>query len=126
MGMLSGARVPLAAMDKSRSISRKGSNLVTDIAASWCGVCPGTMCGLGSRGPLTRQGGSPAAPHSGLPAAAGGEGVYRVAAPGQGPWPGEPTSGSYICRPIMRGTAITMSTATMTAGPMRTIGGSLR
>ena len=47
-------------------------------------------------------------------------------APGQGPWPGEPTSGSYICRRIMRGTAITMSTATMTTGPMRTMGGSLR
>src|SRR5580693_6900525 len=89
MGMLSGARVPLAAMDKSRSNSRKGSrkgsNLVTDIAfSSWCGVCPGTMCGLGWRGPLTRQGGSPAAPHSGLPAAAGGEGVHFVSRPGPG------------------------------------------
>ena len=79
------------------------------------------MCGLGWRGPLTRQGGSPAAPPSGLPAAAGGGGVDRVAAPGQGPWPGEPTSGSYICRWIMRGTAITMSAAPMTTGPMRTM-----
>jgi len=49
-----------------------------------------------------------------------------VSAPGQGPWPGEPASGSYICRRIMRGTAITMSAAAMTTGPMRTMGGSLR
>jgi hypothetical protein len=52
--------------------------------------------------------------------------VHGQEAPGQGPWPGKPTSGSYICRRIMRGTAITMSTATMTTGPMRTMGGSLR
>src|SRR6266702_3372526 len=50
MGIPSGARVPLAAIDMSRSSSRKGSrkgsNLITDIAASsWRGVSarePGT------------------------------------------------------------------------------------
>jgi hypothetical protein len=47
-----------------------------------------------------------------------GESIHRVTAsarqaPGQGPWPGEPTSGSYSFRQIMRSTA-------------STIGGSLR
>src|SRR5579864_6887913 len=46
MGMPSGARVPVAAMDNSRSKgSRKGSNLITVIAASSscdvCRTCPG-------------------------------------------------------------------------------------
>src|SRR5271165_986936 len=41
MGMASGARVPVAAMDNSRSKgSRKGSNLITAIAATFsCEVC---------------------------------------------------------------------------------------
>ena len=81
MGHAERGTVPLAAMERSRSNSRKGSNLVTNIG--------------------------------------------RSLSPGQGPWPGEPTSGSYICRRIMRGTAITMSTAMVTR-PMRTMGGSLR
>jgi hypothetical protein len=43
----------------------------------------------------------------------GGESIHRVTAsdrqaPGQGPWPGEPTSGSYSFRRIMRGTASIM------------------
>jgi hypothetical protein len=43
----------------------------------------------------------------------GGESIHRVTAsgrqgPGQGPWPGEPTSGSYSLRRIMRGTASIM------------------
>ena len=85
----------------------RGSNLVTDIAASrWRGVCRGTMYGLGRCGPFTRQASIPAAPHSGLTTyvltceqirglgGVGGEGVHRGAgpgrqAPGQGPWPGE-------------------------------------
>src|SRR5207249_4842091 len=52
-----GARVPLAAMEKRRSKgSLEGSNLTTDIAASsWCGVCAGTMYGLGRCGPFTRR-----------------------------------------------------------------------
>jgi len=41
------------------------------------------------------------------------EDVHRVAgsgrqAPGQGPWPGGPTSGSYSFRRIVRGTASIM------------------
>jgi hypothetical protein len=43
----------------------------------------------------------------------GGEIFHRVTAsgrhaPGQGPWPGEPTSGSYSFRRILQGTASTM------------------
>jgi hypothetical protein len=43
----------------------------------------------------------------------GGESIHRVTAsgrqaPGQGPWPGEPTSGSYSFRRIMRSTESTI------------------
>src|SRR5260370_8983097 len=56
-----GARVPLAAMDMSRSNSRKGSrkgsNLITDIAASsWRDVCREPDTAPADVVPLTRQG----------------------------------------------------------------------
>src|SRR6266700_2938439 len=48
-----------------------------------------------------------------MPTTVAREDVHRVAAwgrqaPGQGPWPGEPTSGSYSFRRIMRGIASIM------------------
>ena len=48
-------------------------------------------------------------------------------APGQGPWPGEPTSGSYSFRRIMRDTASTMAAPSGDPGaPLAAVGGRSR
>jgi hypothetical protein len=85
------------------------------------------MRGLGRCGPVTRQGSIPAVPHSGLTTyvltcvqirSLGAPVVrafiaapVRVGTPGQGPWPGQPASGSYSFRRTIQ---------------VETMGGSLR
>ena len=95
----------LAAVDVHGHAER--SSRPADIAASaWCGVCRRTMDSLGRRGPLTRRGRPPAAPHRGLTTyvvtcphvrrprgrRTGERSLCRRfgrQAPGQAPWPGE-------------------------------------
>src|SRR6266851_123532 len=72
MGMPSGARVPVAAIDNSRSKgSRKGSNLITVIAASSlcdvCRTCPGARGDQATSPEVATAGLAPPAAHQLFP-----------------------------------------------------------